>query len=364
MAGKVGSGPLAGLRIVEFGGIGPGPYAAMLLADMGADVVRIERAAGPGFEYGYTLRSRRSVILDIKNAQDRDTAIQLIAASDALIEGFRPGVMERRGLGPADMLAVNERLIYARMTGWGQDGPRAQTAGHDINYIALTGALGAIGAPSGEIVPPLNLVGDYGGGALFLVVGILAAVLEARTSGKGQVVDAAICDGVTSMMGLFHQLLRDGRWIDRPAANMIDGGAHYYGAYECADGKHISVGAMEPQFYAILRDKAGLSDNVFDHQSDPVQWAHLRARMAEIFRQRSRDEWVRIFDGTDACVAPVLSIAEAPNDPHLIERRAFIQLDGATQPAPAPRFSRTPSAARPHVGPIDASALLEEWHGR
>lgn len=361
MADKVGTGPLAGLRIVEFGGIGPGPYAAMLLADMGADVVRIERSAGPGFEYGYTLRSRRSVILDIKNADDRDAAIRLVAASDVLIEGFRPGVMERLRLGPADMAAVNPALIYARMTGWGQDGPRAHTAGHDINYIAITGALGAIGAPSGDIVPPLNLVGDYGGGALFLVVGILAAVLEARNSGQGQIVDAAICDGVTSMMGLFHQLLRDGRWIDRPAANMIDGGAHYYGAYECADGKHISVGAIEPQFYAILRDKAGLDDSAFDQQSDPALWPDLRARMAAIFRQRSRDEWVQIFDGTDACVAPVLSIAEARDDPHLTDRRAFIQVDGTTQPAPAPRFSRTPSAARPHAGPIDPAALLEEW---
>jgi alpha-methylacyl-CoA racemase len=338
------AGPLAGLRVVEFAGIGPGPFAAMLLADMGADVVRVERPGEPARPHDITRRGRRVVVLDLKRAGDLAQALALLDGAEALIEGFRPGVMERLGLGPDVVLRRNPRLVYGRMTGWGQHGPLAQTAGHDINYIAIAGALGAIGE-AGAPVPPLNLVGDYGGGALYLAMGMLAAVLAVRAGGPGQVVDCAISDCVANMLALFYSMRAEGAWQDRRAANLLDGGAHFYATYECADGRHIAVGAIEPQFYAVLRRIAGLDDAAFDAQRDPAAWPDLKRRLAAVFRTRTRDDWVALFDGSDACVAPVLGLGEAVAHPHNVARGAFVERDGVVQPAAAPRFSATPAAA-------------------
>ena len=354
------SGPLAGLRVVEFAGIGPGPFAAMLLSDMGADVVRIDRPGATRRANDIPGRGRRSVALDLKNPADVAQALALLGKADALIEGFRPGVMERLGLGPDVVQAANPRLVYGRMTGWGQTGPLAHAAGHDINYIAITGALHAIGTPEGP-VPPLNLVGDYGGGSLYLIVGILAALLEAGKSGRGQVVDCAISDNVVNLMATFYGIAAGGGWHDRRAANMLDGGAHFYRTYRCADGKHLSVGAIEPQFYALLRQIAGMTDAAFDAQRDQAAWPDLQEKAAAIFVTKTRDEWTRLLEGTDACVAPVLSLAEAPNHPHLQARGAFVEVDGVRQPAPAPRFSRTPSAVQASVVSQDLGALLNDW---
>ena len=354
------SGPLAGLRVVEFAGIGPGPFAAMLLSDMGADVVRIDRPGATRRANDIPGRGRRSVALDLKNPADVAQALALLGKADALIEGFRPGVMERLGLGPAVVQAANPRLVYGRMTGWGQTGPLAHAAGHDINYIAITGALHAIGTAEGP-VPPLNLVGDYGGGSLYLIVGILAALLEAGKSGRGQVVDCAISDNVVNLMATFYGISAGGGWHDRRAANMLDGGAHFYRTYRCADGKHLSVGAIEPQFYALLRQIAGMTDAAFDAQRDQAAWPDLQEKAAAIFVTKTRDEWTRLLEGTDACVAPVLSLAEAPNHPHLQARGAFVEVDGVRQPAPAPRFSRTPSAVQASVVSQDLGALLNDW---
>jgi alpha-methylacyl-CoA racemase len=358
------TGPLRGVRVVEFAGIGPGPFASMLLSDMGAEVVSIARPGqGRHSASDFINRGRKVVELDLKNAGHLAQALDLIAAADILIEGFRPQVMERLGLGPDVVLERNPRLVYGRMTGWGQSGPLAPAAGHDINYIAITGALDSFRAGNGETVSPLNLVGDYGGGALYLVVGVLAAVIEARNSGKGQVVDAAMCDGVASMLTMFHAMHAMGRWTDQPRTNLIDGGAHFYRTYECKDGGFMAIGALEPQFYAELRKLAGLTDPDYDAQLDRSQWPKLQEKMAALFRTRTRDEWAKLLEGSDACAAAVVSLFEAPKHPHLVARRTFVEGEGGMQPAPAPRFSRTPSAIQgsPATPPVDAADILAQW---
>ncbi|HET6839005.1 MAG TPA: CaiB/BaiF CoA-transferase family protein [Bradyrhizobium sp.] len=353
------SGPLAGFRIVEFAGIGPGPFACMMLADMGAEVITLDRVGATKNLKSSTNRGRKIVELDLKNKATIAQVLDLLTQADALIEGFRPGVMERLGLGPDVIQARNPRLVYGRMTGWGQTGPLAQAAGHDINYIALTGALAAIG-PKDKPVPPLNLVGDFGGGALYLVVGVLAALLEASKSGKGQVVDAAMCDGAASLMSMFFDLAAAGRWREARESNFLDGGAHFYGTYECACGNFISIGSIEPQFYALLRQLAGLSDANFDQHMDRKAWPELKQKLADVFKTRTREEWCKIMEGTDVCFAPVLTMHEAPDHPHMAARQIFINRHGITQPAPAPRFSRTPSTARESTA-ADIISLTHEW---
>lgn len=339
-------GPLRGLKIIEFAGIGPGPYCGMLLSDMGAEIIRIDRrplAPDPG---AVTRRGRGSLVLDLKDPDARDACLCLIARADALFEGFRPGVMERLGIGPSDALQANPKLVYGRMTGWGQDGPLAQAAGHDINYIAISGALHAIGRADRPSIP-LNLVGDFGGGALFLVMGMLSALLHARATGEGQVVDAAVCDGTASLMALFFGKYGAGAWVDRREANYIDGGSHFYQTYQCADGAWIAIGSIEPQFYRLLIERAELVLPADHDQHDQTQWPALREQFAACFRARPRDEWIRLLEGTDACFSPVLSMEEAPQHSHNVARQTFICHEGVTQPAPAPRFSRTPSEIRP-----------------
>ena len=353
------TGPLAGYRIVEFAGIGPGPFACMMLADMGAEVVTLDRVGARKNAKSVAGRGRKVVELDLKNRDVVAQVLDLLGSADALIEGFRPGVMERLGFGPDIVLARNERLVYGRMTGWGQEGPLAQAAGHDINYISITGALAAIG-PKDHPVPPLNLVGDFGGGALYLVAGVLAALLEAAKSGKGQVVDAAMCDGSASLMSMFFDLAAVGRWTEKRSSNFLDGGAHFYGAYECACGNFISIGSIEPQFYALLRQHAGLSDPTFEAQMDPKAWPALKEKLAAVFKSKTRDEWCRIMEGTDICFAPVLTMSEASKHPHMTARGVFVERHGVTQPAPAPRFSRTPSNIRePETAEI--GALVNAW---
>jgi len=363
-------GPLAGLRVVEIAGIGPGPFAAMMLADMGADVVRVDRAASV---YGgdpatppkdVMNRGRRSVAVDLKHPSGVETVLDLVERADALLEGFRPGVTERLGIGPDACLARNPRLVYGRMTGWGQDGPMAQMAGHDMNYIAIGGALGAIGRPDERPQPPLNLVGDFGGGGMLLAFGIACGIIEARTSGRGQVVDAAMVDGTAVLTTFMHGFMAMGLWRDERGVNMLDTGAHYYEVYECADGKYLSVGAIEPQFYAILLERTGLADDPdFAKQNDRSMWPVLKERLAAVIAGRTRDEWAEIFDGTDACVAPVLSLTEATRHPHTVARRTFVEEAGVVQPAPAPRFSRTePAIARPPAHPGQhTDEVLIEW---
>jgi alpha-methylacyl-CoA racemase len=353
------SGPLTGFRIVEFAGIGPGPFACMLLADMGAEVVTLDRVGARTNLKSAAGRGRKVVELDLKNKAAIAQVLDLLERADALIEGFRPGVMERLGLGPEIVQARNPRLVYGRMTGWGQEGPLAQAAGHDINYISVTGALAAIG-PAAKPIPPLNLVGDFGGGALYLVVGLLAALLEAKTSGRGQVVDAAMCDGAASLMSFFFDMTAIGRWIEGRESNFLDGGAHFYGVYECACGQFISIGAIEPQFYTLLRQLAGLSDQGFDAQMDRTAWPTLKQKLADVFRNKTREEWCKIMEGTDVCFAPVLTMAEAPRHPHMAARKIFVNRHGVTQPAPAPRFSRTPSAIRETVT-ADIATLVGDW---
>ncbi|AWN49896.1 carnitine dehydratase [Methylobacterium terrae] len=357
-------GPLAGLRIVEFAGIGPGPFAAMLLADMGADLVRLDRPGGADpYSRNVVSRGRPTVTADLKDPADRAGTLALLEQADALIEGFRPGVMERLGLGPDAVLARNPRLVYGRMTGWGQDGPLARAAGHDITYLAVTGALAAIG-PAGQPVPPLNLVGDYGGGALYLVTGLLAALLSAGRTGRGQVVDAAICDGAASLMAMFSELASQGRWTDRREANLLDGGAPWYRTYACSDGRHLAIGPLEPQFYALFRRLTGLdADPDFDRRDDPAIWPLLTRKLETLFLGKPRDEWCRLLEGTDACVAPVLTLGEAASHPHLAARRTFVTVDGIDQPAPAPRFSGTPSGIRPPSSPLTLAEAIRHWSG-
>jgi alpha-methylacyl-CoA racemase len=355
-------GPLAGLRIVEFAGIGPGPFACMMLADMGAEVITLDRPGANKNQKSAAGRGRKVVEIDLKNKTALGEVLDLLEHADALIEGFRPGVMERLGLGPDVVLARNPRLVYGRMTGWGQDGPLAQAAGHDINYISVTGALAAIG-PKERPVPPLNLVGDFGGGALYLVVGVLAAMLEAKKSGKGQVVDAAMCDGAASLMSMFYDFAAVGRWTDGRESNFLDGGAHFYGVYQCACGNFISIGSIEPQFYALLRQLAGLSDAAFDAQMAREAWPSLKQKLDDIFRTKTRDEWCRIMEGTDVCFAPVLTITEAPLHPHMVARKTFVKRHGVTQPAPAPRFSRTPSTIR-EPAKAEIADLVRAWQAK
>jgi alpha-methylacyl-CoA racemase len=352
------------LRVIEFAGIGPGPFACMLLSDMGADVVRVDR---PGARLGDPLdiinRGRRTVLLDLKDAGGQARAMALLAKADVAVEGFRPGVMERLGLGPEDVARRNPRLVYGRMTGWGQHGPLARAAGHDINYIAIAGALAAIGEAGRAPAPPLNLVGDYGGGSLYLAMGILAAVLEARQSGQGQVVDAAICDGVLSLMSLFQMQSLRGEYREERGANKLDGGAPYYSVYETADRAWISLGPIEPQFFALLCDKIGLPQALRDAQNDRARWPALRAALSEIFRARTRAAWCELLEGTDVCFAPVLPLSEAARHPHIRQRQALVEVDGVPQPAPAPRFSRTPSAiqgAAPRQA-VTADEVLRGW---
>jgi alpha-methylacyl-CoA racemase len=356
---NVTSGPLAGLRIVEFAGIGPGPFACMMLADMGAEVITLDRPGANKNQKSAAGRGRKVVEIDLKNKTALGEVLDLLEHADALIEGFRPGVMERLGLGPDVVRLRNPRLVYGRMTGWGQDGPLAQAAGHDINYISVTGALAAIG-PGERPIPPLNLVGDFGGGALYLVVGVLAAMLEAKKSGKGQVVDAAMCDGAASLMSMFYDFAAIGRWTEGRETNFLDGGAHFYGVYQCACGNFISIGSIEPQFYALLRQLAGLSDAAFEAQMEREAWPSLKQKLADIFRTKTRDEWCAIMEGTDVCFAPVLTIAEAPLHPHMAHRKTFVKRHGVTQPAPAPRFSRTPSTIR-EPAKAEIADLVREW---
>lgn len=358
-------GPLDGIRIVEIAGLGPTPFAAMCLADMGADIIRIQRPGNKhllGLKYDILNRGRGYVDLDLKSDADLATAKSLINAADGLIEGMRPGVMERLGLGPDEFETSNRRLVYGRMTGWGQDGPLADAAGHDINYIALSGALHAIGNAAAP-VPPLNLLGDFGGGGMYLAFGMVCALLEATRSGLGQVVDAAIVDGTAHLMSMIYSMQSGGYWQDARAANLLDGGAHFYGVYECSDGKFLSVGAIEPQFYAELLQRIGLSDVDLPQKLSPTDWPALRDRLAAVFKSKTRDQWSDLLEGTDACVAPVLDIVEAPDHPHLRARQVFETVDGQRQPAPAPRLGRTPGSLRSmsQSTPVDVAELLARW---
>ena len=338
------AGPLDGLKLVEMAGLGPCPLAGQLMADLGATVVVIDRASAPADATDVNRRGKQSVALNLKSPDGLEAARRIIAQSDILIEGFRPGVMEKLGLGPAACHAINPGLIFGRMTGWGQDGPLAMTAGHDINYLSLSGALGAIGRADGPPVPPLNLAADYGGGSMFLIFGVLAALYERNRSGRGQVVDAAMVDGVPAMMGLIHQWLALGRWGQGREANLLDGGAPFYRCYATKDGRALSVGPLEPQFFAELVTLAGLPEAHRADQNDPATWPARRALYAQVFARKSRDEWMAIFEGTDACVAPVLDWDEVEHHPHNAARGTFLRVDGVMQAAPAPRFDRTPAA--------------------
>lgn len=338
------AGPLDGLKLVEMAGLGPCPLAGQLMADLGATVVVIDRASAPADATDVNRRGKQSVALNLKSPDGLEAARRIIAQSDILIEGFRPGVMEKLGLGPAACHAINPGLIFGRMTGWGQDGPLAMTAGHDINYLSLSGALGAIGRADGPPVPPLNLAADYGGGSMFLIFGVLAALYERNRSGRGQVVDAAMVDGVPAMMGLIHQWLALGRWGQGREANLLDGGAPFYRCYATKDGRALSVGPLEPQFFAELVTLAGLPEAHRADQNDPATWPARRALYAQVFARKTRDEWMAIFEGTDACVAPVLDWDEVEHHPHNAARGTFLRVDGVMQAAPAPRFDRTPAA--------------------
>ena len=367
----MGKGPLAGIRMVEFAGIGPGPFCAMLLADMGAEIIRIDRKSGKlggstaGGKHDLMRRGRRSVELDLKKPEGVEACLGLLEKADALIEGFRPGVMERLGLGPDVALARNPALVYGRMTGWGQTGPLAPAAGHDINYIALTGVLHAMGRKGEKPYAPLNLTGDFGGGALYLAMGICAALLEAGRSGKGQVVDCAMTDGSASLMAMFFGMRAAGIWdAEERGVNILDGGAHFYDTYETSDGKWVSIGSIEPQFYAILREKLGIEkDSLFDGQMDQKAWGTMREKLAALFKTKTRDAWCAIFEGSDACFAPVLSMEEAAEHPHNKARQTFVEIDGILQPNVAPRFSGSPSAIQHGVQAQGGGGadLLKEW---
>jgi alpha-methylacyl-CoA racemase len=362
-------GPLAGIKIVEIAGIGPGPYGAMLLADLGADVIRIDRSSGvnafgqgPSAEPPADIlaRGRRSVAVDLKNPEGVVTVLDLVAEADVLIEGFRPGVMERLGLGPDVCLARNPKLVYGRMTGWGQQGPYAPSAGHDINYIALAGALEPLGRAGEQPTPPLNLVGDFGGGGMMLAFGVCAALVEVARSGEGQVIDAAMIDGAASLMTMTWSFKHMGIWSDERGTNMLDTGAHFYDTYETADGKYVSIGSIEPQFYAELLRLTEIDPESLPKQMDKSQWPVLKERFAEVFKTKTRDEWCDIMEHTDVCFAPVLAMDEAPNHPHIAERGTFTEVAGLVQPAPVPRFSRTPGTVErppPHAGQHTDEAL-------
>ncbi|MBC3915954.1 CoA transferase [Undibacterium sp. CY18W] len=366
------AGPLTGIRVIEMVGLGPCPFAAMMLADMGAEVIRIDRkmAAGSknpfpmlGSKYDVMARGRRSLALDLKQEEAKNLVLELAGKADILLEGFRPGVMERLGLGPEPCMQANPRLVYGRITGWGQDGPLAQAAGHDLNYIALSGMLHAMGRADTPPVPPLNLVGDFGGGAMMLAFGVVCAALEARNSDKGQVVDAAMVDGSALLGAMIYGFRAFGAWSDQRGANMLDGGAHFYDTYACADGKYISIASIEPQFYALLLQLSGITDAAFEAQMDASKWPELKAKCASLFKTRTRQQWCELMEGTDICFAPVLDMAEAPTHPHNQARGNFVDVDGVTQPAPAPRFSRTsPELGLPPASPGQHSeAILRDW---
>ena len=363
-------GPLEGYKVLELAGIGPGPMAAMLLADMGAEVLRVERReeAGLGVQRplncDVTLRSRNAIALDLKDPKDVEKVLKLISRADALIEGFRPGVMERLGLGPDTCLDTNPKIVYGRMTGFGQDGPMSKAAGHDLNYIAMSGALGAIGRAGEKPTPPLNLVGDYGGGALYLVVGILAGLLETSRSGKGQVVDAAMVDGASSLMAAAYGMFAAGLLSSKRGENVLDSGAYFYETYECLDGKFISVAAIESKFHAEMFKLMELDSSIVADQMNREEWPKLKEIMAERFASKTRDEWVAIMGGSDACFAPVLELDEVANDPHNAARNTFVEIDGVLQPAPAPRFTRTPNPTPTpprKANMVDPAVALKSW---
>ncbi|GAA2059176.1 CaiB/BaiF CoA-transferase family protein [Catenulispora yoronensis] len=354
------AGPLQGLRVVEIAGIGPGPFAAMLLADLGAEVLRVDRPGGGGLSLGdrdVLNRGRRSVAVDLKHPGGAEVVLRLAERADVLIEGYRPGVAERLGIGPEPCLARNPRLVYGRMTGWGQEGPLAPTAGHDIGYVAVTGTLHAIGRAGGPPQVPLNLVGDFGGGSMYLAVGLLAAVWEAGRSGRGQVVDAAIVDGTAHLSAILHGFTSLGLWRAERGTNLLDTGAPYYDVYETADGEYMAVGAIEPRFFGELVERLGIA-HVVPEQNDRERWPHLRELLTDVFSTRTREEWTKVFEGSDACVAPVLSAKEAVEHPHLAARGTLVERDGLTQPAPAPRFSRT--GAELGLPPCGAGAHTRE----
>ena len=352
-------GPLTGIRVVEMAGIGPGPFTAMMLSDLGAEVIRVDRLnhKGTGHRANVLNRGRKSIAVDLKNPRGVETTLRLIEQADVVLEGFRPGVMERLGLGPEECLSVNPRLIFGRMTGWGQTGPLSQAAGHDINYISIAGALGAMGYADRPPAPPLNLVGDFGGGAMYLLTGILAALVERATSGQGQIIDAAMTDGTASLLSPFFGLMAMNMWTTDRFSNRLDGGAFYYGSYECSDGKYISIGSLEPQFYALLLEKAEITDPEFQEQLDEAAWPAKREKLNQLFKTRTRQQWCDIMEGTDVCFAPVLDLKEAPTHPHNIKRKTFVELEGVVQPAPAPRFSRT-------QGEIQGPAAMAGEHTR
>ncbi|MEC7762182.1 MAG: CaiB/BaiF CoA-transferase family protein [Pseudomonadota bacterium] len=354
------SGPLKGLKVVEMQGLGPAPLAGQFLADLGAEVVLVTRKSRAADKTDINNRGKQSVALNLKSPEGVSAAMALIEAADVLIEGFRPGVMERMELGPDDCHAVNPRLVYARMTGWGQDGPLAQTAGHDINYLGLTGFLHATGEADRTPPPPLNIGADYGGGTMFLLFGIMAALYERQTSGEGQVVDAAMVDGASALMSLIHTFIARGHWSEDRQANMLDGGAPFYRSYECADGKFFAVGPLEPQFHAELIKRAGLPEDHNATQNVQGEWAGRRADYAKVFKQKTRDEWAAIFDGSDACATPIMTWSEAPKHPHMAARGTFTEVDGVTQATPAPRFSRSTPApvTAPHAPGSDTDAVL------
>ena len=361
-------GPLSGIRVLEFEAIGPGPFCGMMLADMGADVLLVDRPSDPGLGFGrqrahdVTLRGRRSVTLDLKAKDGAAAALMLAQRADALIEGFRPGVMERLGLGPSVLLAANPRLVYGRMTGWGQDGPLAPRAGHDINYIALSGVLHAIGRKGEAPVPPLNLVGDYGGGGMLLAFGIVSGLLAAQRTGKGQVVDAAMVDGASLLATMFAGMIAARQWGDVRGENVLDSGAPWYDAYETKDHRWVAIGSIEPKFYAELLDRLGLAGESLPKQHDRTGWPVLRERFAQAFRSRTRDEWCRVFEGSDACFAPVLTFTEARGHAHVAARGGYVEVGGVPQPAPAPRFGRTPGEVRrapPERGALGREALAD-----
>jgi len=354
-------GPLAGVKIIELAGIGPGPFCGMMLSDMGAEVIRVDRyTENPQPSKDVLNRNRHSIAVDLKQPEGVETVLKLVESADGLFEGFRPGVTERLGLGPDTCMQRNKKLVYGRMTGWGQEGPMANAAGHDINYIALSGALYSVGRPGERPVPPLNLVGDFGGGGMLLAFGMVCGLLEAGRSGQGQVIDSAMIDGAASLMSMFFSMASMGRFTDQRGTNLLDGGAPFYDTYETSDGKYVSLGSIEPQFYALLKEKAGLDEETFGKQHDPSLWVDQKARLTTIMKSKTRDEWCDIMEGSDVCFAPVLSIFEAPDHPHNQHRNGFLNIDGVVQPAPAPRFSRTAPEVRhgPRMEGQDSDAVL------
>jgi len=362
-------GPLHGTRIIEIAGIGPGPFASMMLSDMGAEILRVDRAQNVRGETGpppldFLARGRRSIGLDLKNPEGVETLLQLVERADAILEGFRPGVMERLGVGPDVCLARNPRIVYGRMTGWGQEGPLAQVAGHDINYIALAGALEPLGRKGEKPTAPLNLIGDFGGGGMLLAFGVASALVERAASGKGQVVDAAMVDGAATLMGMFHSMAAIGVWSEERGTNLLDTGAHFYDTLETSDGKYISIGSIEPQFYAELIEKTGLAGEELPHQMDQSQWPAFKERFETLFKQKTRDEWCEIMEGSDICFAPVLSMTEAAQHPHNVHRETFVTRQGLLQPSPSPRFGRSkPQLDRPPSHPGQHSDEVLESYG-